>query len=319
MPTVAGNSLAEGATRALGKVLSKFYNNKGLGYKTFTKLYDTCICPVMDYGAGVWGYESNKDLDKIHHRAMRCFLGVNKYGTKAGIEGDMAWVNPNNRRKVEMLRLWNKLVKMNDDRLPKIVYCHLTRINGSWLQNVKQIFTEINCIDVFNNNVPIVNFKEFTDYAIKQLLVVQKSKWLIDIKSKPKLLLYESYKDDYVTEKYCTINLKRYQRSLLAKLRLGMLPINIEIGRYNGIPREERWCVNCKDEVEDEIHVLFHCPLYQPLRQTLIREALELNVGFHILSYAGKINFLTSHENVIRKTANYIEHILKTRQNLMRI
>ena len=87
------------------------------------------------------------------------------------------------------------------------------------------------------------------------------------------------------------MNLKRAQRSLLAKLRLGMLPINIELGRYNGTPREERWCVNCQNEVEDEFHVMFYCPLYQPYRQTIIMEAANLCVGFYILSDAGKIDF----------------------------
>ena len=122
--TYIGNILSEGASRALGKLLSKFYKNKGLGYKTYTKLYETCVCPVMDYGSGVWGYCKNEKLDKIHQRAMRCFLGVGKYAALAGIEGDLAWYRytPQTRRMIEMLRFWNRIVKMSEERLPKLVY-----------------------------------------------------------------------------------------------------------------------------------------------------------------------------------------------------
>ena len=307
---ITGNSLAEGAKRALGKVLSKYYSNKGLGFKTYKALYETCVCPIMDYGSGVWGYSKNEELENIHLKAMRSFLGVNKYGTKAGIEGEIAWLNPNNRRKLEMLRLWNKLTGLSDNRLPKIMFNDMIASNATWIKNLRIIFTEINCADVFENNATIINFKEFREYVVGKLLSMQQTMWLINVNNKPKLHLYGIFKNTYETENYCTIGLKRGQRSLLAKLRLGTLPINIELGRYNGIPRNERWCPFCKTKIEDEIHIMFYCPLYQPLRQTLLSEALQYIVGFYVLSDAVKIEKLTGHVNVIRKTAKYLGNIL---------
>ena len=70
-----GDILAEGAGRALGKLVAKFYQNKGLGFNAFTKLYDTCVAPLMDYCSGVWGYDAHVKLDHVHHRAQRAFLG----------------------------------------------------------------------------------------------------------------------------------------------------------------------------------------------------------------------------------------------------
>ena len=48
----------------------------------------------MDYYAGVWGFALSDQLDKIHMRAIRCFLGVNRYATKVGMEGDLGWIPP---------------------------------------------------------------------------------------------------------------------------------------------------------------------------------------------------------------------------------
>ena len=95
-----GDALAMGAERALGKLVVKYYQNQGLGYKTYKKLYDACVRPVMDYCSGIWGYEAHEKLDRIHVRALRTFLDVNRHTAIAGIEGEMCWIPPIIRRKI---------------------------------------------------------------------------------------------------------------------------------------------------------------------------------------------------------------------------
>ena len=51
----------------------------------------------------------------------------------------------------------------------------------------------------------------------------------------------------------------RAHRSLLAKLRGGSAPLEIERGRYIGIPVDQRVCNLCSDGVEDEIHFSVKC------------------------------------------------------------
>ena len=91
---VTARTQAEGSSRSLGKLLSKFYLNKGLGYETYKKLYNSCIVPIMDYSSAIWGYNDNDDINKVHQRSMRNFLGVYKYAPTAGVEGDLFWVRP---------------------------------------------------------------------------------------------------------------------------------------------------------------------------------------------------------------------------------
>ena len=144
-------ALADGACRALGKLLSTYYRNKGLGIRTYTKLYESCIIPIMDYCSGVWGFTGNEKLDKIHMRAMRCYLGVNRYSAKVGIEGELGWVNPQIRRWLNMLRLWNRIFGMNNTRLPKIIYEYQLSLDskGNWCSEIKEIFSRILCNDVY--------------------------------------------------------------------------------------------------------------------------------------------------------------------------
>ena len=97
--------------------------------------------------------------------------------------------------------------------------------------------------------------------------------------------------------------LKGSQRSLIARLRLGIFPINLELGRYNNIPRDERWCPVCPNKVvENEFHVLFFCPLYASERFTLMEHANNINVNFKHYSHEEQFEFLTTNNIILRKT-----------------
>ena len=129
------------------------------------------------------------------------------------------------------------------------------------------------------------------------------------------LHIYAQFKKQYNTEKYCNLNLKRSQRSLIAKLRLGILPIRVETGRYNNTIRQERICLICNNgNIEDEYHVMFYCEVYKASRSTLLTYASQIEKDFRTFNDTQKLEFLTTNINLIRKTACFIQIILKMRQ-----
>ena len=67
---------------------------------------------------------------------------------------------------------------------------------------------------------------------------------------------------DFDDEPYLVkTNMTRRQRSLVAKLLCGILPLELETGRYQGVDRKDRVCRVCgTGAVEDEIHFVFRCP-----------------------------------------------------------
>ena len=213
---IIGNYLSEGVGRALGKLISKFHQNKGHGYKTFTKLYDCCVTPIMDYSSAVWGYKYNKSLDRLHHRAMRTFLCVNRSATIVGLEGEMGWKTPIVCHKINILRFWNRLMKMNNKRLPKMIYMEMKQSSHDWFEDIKSLFLSINAADVLERNVPIINDKQFYRYAEGKLMADYSPQWSTLIQQKPKLYYYKQIKNEYKAKNYCYINLKKFQRSLLA-------------------------------------------------------------------------------------------------------
>ncbi len=90
-----------------------------------------------------------------------------------------------------------------------------------------------------------------------------------NVGNKPKLRLYKEFKQDKDRERYLGLNMNRKDRSVLAQFRLGILQIEVEVGRYRQKSLSDRTCPFCKNEVEDKIHFLFNCMMYNHERNTL--------------------------------------------------
>ena len=65
-------------------------------------------------------------------------------------------------------------------------------------------------------------------------------------------------------------NQSKEKRSLIGRLRMGVLNLEIEKGRCFNVPREDRICKLCKVEVESELHFLLKCPALTSCRETLL-------------------------------------------------
>ena len=77
------------------------------------------VLPILIYGCEIWGFENYNKLDSVQNKASRVFLGLHKFAPLLVLEGDMGWIKTRYRRWTNMLRMWNRLVTLDDDRLTK--------------------------------------------------------------------------------------------------------------------------------------------------------------------------------------------------------
>lgn len=121
--------------------------------------------------------------------------------------------------------------------------------------------------------------------------------------------MYKDFKTHFNTKNYLEINIPKFQRSILAQFRIGILPIKVETGRYNGESLEDRLCNFCsKDEVEDEYHFLLNCTEYSNFRSDLFT-SIKFNPTFS-MSDQESVNFP-------RQTLKYLYLSYMLRQSLL--
>ncbi len=113
------------------------------------------------------------------------------------------------------------------------------------------------------------------------------------------LYTYVTFKDTYEVEPYALSFVNRKHRSYLAQYRCGILPSEIETGRWQNKPVEERICKVCgSGEVENEFHFIFSSTLYNDISATFLQNIgntipniMELNEVSQIKVFISK-NFV---------------------------
>lgn len=223
----------------------------------------------------------------------------------------MGWEPCVVKQRVEILRLWNRLVLLPEDRLTKKVFKWDKVGNYPWSNEVCEILTSVNSQSIFLNNLQC----KLQDHKNIMFENYKKS-WQRELFHKPKLRTYIQLKESFQTESYVKRYLKRQQRSLCAQLRAGVLPLEVEVGRYKGVPEEERLCSVCDLRViEDEFHFMFYCPLYFSLRTVLFRAVHNVKPDLFWLPEGEMLNWLFKQETF--SVARYVENAWKLRISIL--
>ena len=114
-----------------------------------------------------------------------------------------------------------------------------------------------------------------------------------------KLRTYRTIKAQYEIEHYLYTIKIREHRVAMARLRLSCHPLRIETGRYNRpyLSAPHRYCYFCMHNchysvVEDELHFMCFCPLYDSLREFLYYRIKCKYPLFNLLTPHSKFSFL---------------------------
>ena len=325
---VTTSNLASSASRALGVVISKFKAVGGTNFDTYSKLFDSFVSPILEYGSGVWGLDEFSSINSVFYRAGRFFLGIGKYAPNNATLADLAWDTPFVRQLQCVARLWSRLSKMDNDRIPKMVFewskhvANNNTCNKNWCFKTKSVFSKINCgLDLIIAEQ--ISMRSVVSNVAKNARVLVEDRWknsvLNDNRKAPnqrnKLRTYRTFKSSILAEDYVTTNMKRCHRRALALFRFGCAPIGIETGRYNNIPLDERVCTICGDGIEDEFHCFMSCTHYIENRSLLFNSIGEKDPTFlHMPVHDQFVYLMSCNGNCSRQIAKYANNILKSRR-----
>ena len=141
--------------------------------------------------------------------------------------------------------------------------------------------------------------------------------WLLDAYAKTKLRTFIQF---YVRESARNIvnsNLDRTLRSVLTKLKIGVLRLQIEMGRWKDTLLEYRSCRVCDSPLlENETHFLLQCDGLITERSTLHRELMEKH-DYEIAG--GEIDQMKSmlEKKCIRTTAKHVNIMYECRREIL--
>ena len=118
-------------------------------------------------------------------------------------------------------------------------------------------------------------FKLFVTNMKETFTFLQNEYLATECAEKPKLRTFMLFKDFQAAPVFTYKPLSFFHRRMMAKLRLGCIPLRLETGRYliPRLPERERICLVCRnhetmldpsvtESIENEAHYLFQCAAY---------------------------------------------------------
>lgn len=84
-------AVAKSASRSLGLLIAKCKAHGGFQYDVYTKLFNSIIWSVIDYGASILGTKEFSCINAVKRKAMRFVMGVGRYNPNLTLYGDMEW------------------------------------------------------------------------------------------------------------------------------------------------------------------------------------------------------------------------------------
>ena len=308
------STLSDSGGRALGKLFSKLKYLKGLGYNTYTHLFDSYVVPILLYGSGVWGYKNYSCCETIQNRAIRSYLGVHRFAPNLAVWGDMGWIPIQNRKHECMVKLWNRFINMNNSRLCKKIFLYDVEIcSGNWSSDMYKLLSEVNMTRAFDDklSIDITGFKTLKHELYKQ-------NWEQNRQFSSKLRTYNIIKHEYGVENYVKTLYNRSYKSIMAQFRTGILPLKVETGRFTNIPWQFRICELCNmEDIEDEFHFMMCCTCYNHVRSDLFSIAHEKYSDFYTLEPDVKFYILMNDEDLTKPVAHFLYTAYMKRKGIL--
>ena len=166
------------------------------------------------------------------------------------------------------------------------------------------------------------NLKRHKVYLSQNLKDQSFQNLFVKVQSESKLHIFKSSKDTISLSNYLSKIKNRDARSHFSKLRLGVLPLEIEKGRRNDLMRADRFCKLCnRQQVEDEVHFLFECPALAYDRAPFITDLAFTLPSFHLINNIQKINKLFFNENLncytLELASDFLLKLINSRKVLL--
>ena len=265
-------------------------------------LYESMIQPILLYGSELWGHnqKAGQVVDKMYLHIARNILKVKQNTSNLITIGEFGLFPPSLLCQISSIIYAIRLLSMNNDSLVKKVFKETRNFENLGFNN--WWFKVVTLANLYNINLLEYSFCDLTKRSIKSTMKKKFCKsWQDDINNTefhPILRTYRLYKKSFNMEPYLiSVNNSNF-RNALSKIRCSSHDLAIEKGRHSK-PKtaiQNRLCFYC-NVLEDEIHFICKCPLYDSERNYLF-DLVESKVSdFPSLDDKEKFIFLLSCDN----------------------
>lgn len=261
--------------------------------------------------------------DKSQIKYLKYTLGVNKYSSNLAVLSETGRLPMYFSVIISILKYLFRLENASEGLLKEAYTLSKSLYHEgihSWYTSALHI---LQLLDLNISSCINLNLSQLVNIVKGKLINKYKSFWNQERERSlvsGKLDTYFSIKRNFTMEPYLLLN-DFHLRKAICKLRISAHNLLIESGRYaksKSIPRSERICKNCNlNLLENEIHFLTQCTLYDSERAEFYKKVSDFNTNFALLNDDDKAMWLLLQENkdILSGLASFIVNCFDKRNN----
>ena len=279
----ACEDIASRAKKAVFAIFHILYRLDCSSFQIFTKLFDAQVQPILQYGAEIWALDKGEMIEKVHLYALKRFLNVDSKTPNDLIYGELGRYPIYLNSYIKCIKYWLHLTRMDNKRIPFKCYKTLFEIDRcgkiTWATNVRKFLQSHGFAYVWDNQ-GVENILVFLKCLKQRIIDCRWQDWHNHLCESDRFAQYKLFKTDHTLEYYVKINMNRYVKVALTKFRLGVSLLACHRLRYRHVYDHELRCCLCNLAKQDEVHVLFCCPILDDLRKKFIKPKYYSNPCF---------------------------------------
>ena len=281
-------------------------------------IYDKKILPILLYGSEIWGSNCINAIESSHYSFCKYVLGIPRRAENLSSAGELGRVNLSCFSVHRKVKYWLDVLSQSDDKYTSVCYRQLFNLTDSnapsWANDVKLILCMYGFGDIWIHQGVYGNETDFLNFFLQRLIDTSNQNWVGDVSNMRRLLLYKQFKKANYFESYLCKFDSRYHQVLFTRLRCGFLNLEVNTGRMNDVPRNNRLCTFCnKGQIEDEFHFLLVCPIYSEFR--------SLYIPKFFFRYPSVNRFClllnTDSPTLLRNITLFVDKAMKTRRDIL--
>ena len=243
-------------------------------------------------------------------------LGVQKCTTNIGVLLELGRLPLIVYAQKASVKNWVRIHNSRTNNLIKFSYKGAQKDALDWLTKIKTNLAE-NGLGNYINEGDTLDKNLHHKYFCRLKDVFYQNSFASITNPTGKLRTYGLVKESLDSESYLKSVQNIKHRTTLSRFRLSNHKLMIEIGRHQKLPIHERICPFCPHgSIEDEIHFLIHCQLYEALRKPLFDMCIELKSNFSFYSHEEKFRFIMTCKHLCVEVARFIFRAMDLRNFL---
>ena len=226
------------------------------------KVMNSCVTAAILYACETWGGSNLSRIEAIHRKAIKVTLNM-KFNTP----NDIVYVESGCHPLIASIskrqfNFWQKIlndITANPDSPITMLYLKAIEAKLPIIKHYQNLHTR------FTSDTECYQY-----YRGQEMDTIRERIKSAAVRDVEGLLgTYNSINSTLQSpEFYSVYIINESDRLILTKYRTGSHALNIQKGRYNRIPREDRLC-KCKEEVQDLTHIIFRCQLIAEARNII--------------------------------------------------